>query len=889
MEIGITPSNPEALEDDWVIVGQALTAHSDLDLVERAKRTGPMSYLLKPFRDEELRTTIEIALYKHQLVERLRESEEKLRIIADSLPVLISYVDSEQRYQFNNKTYELWHQHKAKEIRGKRVRDVLGDQRYGKIVNHIELALSGETVRFEAALGCGDGRTRDIEATYVPHFGDKGEVKGFVGLVADITNRKAVEAALQRAKDELEAKVKERTAELAKRNEQLRWEVRQKESAEQEALMQTTLLNAVNRLLKEALESENERELARVCLSVAKEITRSEFAFIGELNKDGRLDTVALSDPGWKPRRMSKAKADKQLRNLPICGIWAPALSMERTQTINAPVLHPDSVGVPDGHPTITCFLGVPLKRAGKTFGLIGLGNKEGGYTSVDSQGVEALSIAFVEALERIRGKRLISEMHDLNERILSSSPVGIATFRSDGQCTMVNQAMASMIGATRAQVASQNFRDIESWKRSGLLEDAEEVLATGAARRREVHVISTFGQEVYLDCHFSRFTSGDDHHVLLTVNDISRLKQVEEELRVSEARFREIAELLPQFVYEIDGNGFLTFANTAGLEATGYTLEDLAKGLSLGDVIAPEDLDRALVDMERTMLGERIIGHEYALKRKDGTTLPIITYSDPVVREEKVVGFRGVAVDISERKEAERALRDSEERFRRLIESSPMGISIFQHGKRVYVNPAEVRMFGYDTAEEVLQLRAEDLYVPESRDLIVGLLAAVPDQETWLSGHEAMGVKKDGTVIDLVLWLSKAAFRGDPAVLSFVADISQEKSLREQLFRAQKMESLGTLAGGIAHDFNNLLTVVRGYSELLLASKKEEDQDYEDLRKIASAAQKGADLVRRILTFSRKIETHVRPIDLNDQIVQLRKILERTIPKMIEIRLHLG
>ncbi|MEW6531409.1 MAG: PAS domain S-box protein [Thermodesulfobacteriota bacterium] len=116
-----------------------------------------------------------------------------------------------------------------------------------------------------------------------------------------------------------------------------------------------------------------------------------------------------------------------------------------------------------------------------------------------------------------------------------------------------------------------------------------------------------------------------------------------------------------------------------------------------------------------------------------------------------------------------------------------------------------------------------------------------------------------------------------------------EQDSLRAQLFQAQKMEAVGTLAGGIAHDFNNLLTVVQGFSELLLAEKDQEHPEYDDLQKIFHAAKNGADLVQRLLMFSRKSEPKPVPLNLNSQIVQIEKLLRRTIPRMIDVHLDLS
>jgi len=123
---------------------------------------------------------------------------------------------------------------------------------------------------------------------------------------------------------------------------------------------------------------------------------------------------------------------------------------------------------------------------------------------------------------------------------------------------------------------------------------------------------------------------------------------------------------------------------------------------------------------------------------------------------------------------------------------------------------------------------------------------------------------------------------------ISIYEDITEKKKLEAQLQQAQKMEAIGTLAGGIAHDFNNILQAISGYAQILLMGKKASDPDYKKLEAIEKSAQRASDLTKQILIFSRKVETKLRPVDLNNEIKQVFKMLERTIPKMINIELHL-
>lgn len=192
--------------------------------------------------------------------------------------------------------------------------------------------------------------------------------------------------------------------------------------AEISSRQQQDILTAINRIFQKSLTCETEEELGRTCLTVAEELTGSYFGFIGEINRDGRLDTIALSDPGWKSCRLPKTNGVKMINNLEIRGIWGRVLNMATSQIVNDPGSDPDRVGLPAGHPPLTSYLGVPLQHEGRTMGLISLANKAGGYDQSDLEAVEALSLAVVEALMRKRAEvelaRRAQELARANARL---------------------------------------------------------------------------------------------------------------------------------------------------------------------------------------------------------------------------------------------------------------------------------------------------------------------------------------------------------------------------------------------------------------------------------------------------------------------------------------
>jgi len=192
---------------------------------------------------------------------------------------------------------------------------------------------------------------------------------------------------------------------------------------EERTLRQRAILEAINRVFEETLRCETDVEVASVCLAVAQELTGSKFGWIGEANAEGHLDTISLSDPGWASCRIPETQATKMIRNMQVRGIWGRVLIDGKSLITNDPPRHPDSVGVPEGHPGLTAFLGVPLKHAGKTIGMIALANKPNGYDLRDQEAIEALSSAFMEALRSKRSEEVILRSKLLLQSVIDSTP----------------------------------------------------------------------------------------------------------------------------------------------------------------------------------------------------------------------------------------------------------------------------------------------------------------------------------------------------------------------------------------------------------------------------------------------------------------------------------
>jgi PAS domain S-box-containing protein len=223
------------------------------------------------------------------------------------------------------------------------------------------------------------------------------------------------------------------------------------------------------------------------------------------------------------------------------------------------------------------------------------------------------------------------------------------------------------------------------------------------------------------------------------------------------------------------------------------------------------------------------------------------------------------------------------------LLSSTPDAVAIYNlSGETIYINPAFTQVFGFSM--EVVQGRPI-LFVPEcemekTRELIKNVLRGES-----VSGFEAKRLTKDGRTLDVTV--SSSCYKDHEGkiagVVMILRDVTGVKQIEKQLLHAQKMEAVGTLAGGVAHDFNNLLQAIQGYAELLLFRTEESEPAHRALQQILHAARRGSELTQQLLTFSRKVESRKQPLNLNREVRQTKKLLERTIPKMIEIELRLG
>ena len=494
---------------------------------------------------------------------------------------------------------------------------------------------------------------------------------------------------------------------------------------------------------------------------------------------------------------------------------------------------------------------------------------------------------SFIDITKHKQADDALRKSEERYRTIVEDQTELICRFSIDQKLTFVNGAYCRYFNKTPEELIGKSFMTLIPKKdQANVLKHLRSLSPKNPVSTHE-HLVMAPNGEIRWHQWTNRALLDDKGHTTefqAVWRDITKHKQAEE----SEERFRAISSTAADAILVMDNEGKISYWNPAAEKMFGYT-SDEALGKELHMFLSPpryyQAYNKGIQRFRKTGKGPAIdTTSEFFAIKKAGIEFPIEVSTSSINIKGQWHSV-GIVRDITERKNAEHALRESEEKYRTLFEESKDVVYISSpEGQFLDINPAGIDLFGYASREELLQIDiSNDLYVhPFDREEFQYIMAT----QGFIKDFEVMFKKKDGQQLNVLITASTVHDQAGTIVAyrGIMKDITERKRLEQQLIQAQKMEAVGQLAGGIAHDFNNILTAIIGFGTLLKMETEKGHPLHSYVTQILTSAERAANLTQALLAFSRKQIISPKPVNLNEIIIGVKSLLSRIIGEDIEL-----
>ena len=654
-----------------------------------------------------------------------------------------------------------------------------------------------------------------------------------------------------------------RDAELSRTEAQLRATARQQE--------------AVAHIGQRALAGAPPDELIAGAVTIVARVLEVPFASVLELRAESR-SLLLRAGVGWRDgavgRTVLPADPDSHAGYvLRSTGTVVVENLATDTRFGSAPLLAPHEV---------VASLSVLVHGKTRPFGILGVHSAQPReFTIHDTHFLQAVANVLATAIDRAQAEEALRRSEEHFRSLIENGSDIVTIVGENGVFRYASPSVERVLGYHPRELLERNAFDFVHPDDISVVAEA----LAGAIRHPGVPQAAQFrfraqdGVWRLLEAvGQARLDRSGSAQLIVNARDVTERRRQERALRENKERLRTVIAGAPLVLFALDRDGVFTMVEGRGLDAVGVR-PALLVGRSAFELFA--DLPHALADVRRALTGEMF-----------SSTVEVFGvvfeawYSPVRDADGAVAGVIGVGTDITERCRAEAALRRSEESHRALVQHASYAIYRSSvDGRFRTVNPALVRMLGYESADQLLAVDlAADVYADsdERRRILERF-----EVEDVVEGVEVTWKRRDGAEI-LVRLSGRAVRRPDRTIDCFetiAEDVTERRALEEQLRQSQKMDAIGQLTGGIAHDFNNLLTIILANAQLVAKVLAPGQADAQaDLRDVMSAALRGRVMVKELLGFARRSRLDLQPVHLGGLIADLSGFLRRILPADVEV-----
>ena len=387
---------------------------------------------------------------------------------------------------------------------------------------------------------------------------------------------------------------------------------------------------------------------------------------------------------------------------------------------------------------------------------------------------------------ERKKAQQSLAEALEFNRQVVSASSVGIGVYRASGQCVMVNNAVAKMSGGTIEQLLAQDFRRLKSWSADGLLAKAEAALATRQPQELECESRTTFGRDLTVSARFSSFIAQGELHLLLMLTDQTAATLTRDALRVSEERYRTLAECSPDAIFILDRDIRVEYVNSAAAALWQRTPGELL-GLTQPDLFPPEAAQYHQEIVRNVFATGTPVSRDEPLTFPSGDQWIEIHLAPLYDARGSVASVMGICRDITERKRAERRLTEALDLNQKMLAAATLGIGAYKaSGECIFANEALARIVG-GSLDALLQGDFRNAKAWQQSGLLE--MAEEALRQGQASSRELFCETRFGKSVWLDCHMASFVSNGQPHLLLMALDVSDRKEAGAALRQAERLQ----------------------------------------------------------------------------------------------------